>query len=783
VTFKRLETTKQFQLTLHYTKTTQTIEELIMGFQKKLSLLAMAVALTSAPAFAADAPKADAKKASTEAPRAWMNKKLTPEERTELALKEMTMDEKLKLVFGYFGTDAPWKNFKRPVESITQSAGFVYGIPRLGIPSLLEADAGVGVASQGGPDVRGATALPSGIATAATWDLKTAFAGGAMIGAESRSFGFNVQLAGGVNIMREPRNGRNFEYGGEDPLLAGVIVGEQIRGIQSNNIVSTLKHYAFNNQETNRFTLNAKIDDQSARMSDLLALQFAKEQGNPGSVMCSYNRFNGHYACENDYLLNEVLKKDWGFKGWVMSDWGATHSTVPAANSGLDQQSGIPFDESEYFGAALKEAVNNGWVSKARFDDMARRVLHPMFEFGLVDNPVSPNPKAIDFKAHGLVSQKDSEESIVLLKNDAKLLPLNKSLKKIAIIGSHADVGVLSGGGSSQVYPVGGGGFKGGPQFFPGPMLYYPSSPLKAIQARAPQATVTYNDGTDPVTAAKLAAESDVVVVFANQWTAESVDVPNLSLPDAQDDLVAAVAKANAKTVVVLETGGPVLMPWLAHVGAAVEAWYPGSNGGEAIARVLFGEVNPSGHLPATFPASEAQLPRAVVDGYPEVKDARFDVEYKEGAAVGYKWFDLKGHKPLFPFGFGLSYSEFSLGDLKAEVKNGLISASFSVKNTGAVAGKEVAQVYVAPVTAKWESPKRLGGFQKVDVKPGASAKASVTVDPRLVAVYDTPSKTWKIAEGDYKVILASDATDAKATSVVVHLSAATLDVNGKFLK
>jgi beta-glucosidase len=751
-----------------------------MGFQKKISLLAMAVALASAaPSFAADAPK----KATAEAPKAWMNKKLTPQQRVDLVLKEMTMDEKLKLVFGYFGTDAPWKNFKRPPESIVQSAGLVFGVPRLGIPNLWESDAGVGVASQAGPDFRGATALPSGIATAATWDLKTAFAGGAMIGAESRAYGFNVQLAGGVNIMREPRNGRNFEYGGEDPLLAGLIVGEQIRGIQSNNVVSTLKHYAFNNQETNRFTLNAKIDEKSARTSDLLALQFAKEQGNPGSVMCSYNRINGHYACENDFLLNEVLKKDWGFKGWVMSDWGATHSTVPAANSGLDQQSGIPFDNAEYFGAGLKEAIQNGWVSEARFNDMVSRVLHPMFEFGLVDNPVSPNPKSIDFKANGLVSQKDSEESIVLLKNDAKLLPMAKFYKKIAVIGSHADVGVLSGGGSSQVYPVGAAGFKGGPSTFPGPMLYYPSSPIKAVQARAPESKITYNDGTDAKSAAQLAADSDIVLVFVNQWTAESVDVPNLSLPDNQDDLVAAVAKANSKTVVVLQTGGPVLMPWLANVGAVLEAWYPGSNGGEAIARVLFGDVNPSGHLPATFPASESQLPRPVLDGYPEVKDARIEVDYKEGAAVGYKWFDLKGLKPLFPFGYGLSYSEFALGDLKASVKNGVINASFSVKNTGAVAGKEVAQVYISPVTAQWESPKRLGGFQKVDLKAGASSTASVTVDPRLVAVYETASKTWKIAEGDYKVTLASHAMDAQATSVTVHLSAATLDVNGKFVK
>ncbi len=749
-----------------------------MVFQKKISVLAMAVALAAvAPSFAADAPK----KATAEAPKAWMNKKLTPQQRVDLVLKEMTMDEKLKLVVGYFGTDAPWKNFKRPTDSYAQSAGLVYGIPRLGIPNLWQSDAGVGVASQSGPNFREATALPSGINTAATWDVKTAFEGGAMIGSEARSFGFNVLLAGGVNIMREPRNGRNFEYGGEDPLLAGHIVGAQIRGIQSNNIVSTLKHFALNNQETNRFTLDVKIDEAASRMSDLLAFQIANETGNPGSVMCAYNLVGGMYACENPYLLNEVLKKDWGFKGWVMSDWGATHSTVPAANNGLDQQSGLPFDHSEYFGAPLKEAIQNGWVSPSRLDDMAGRVLHAMFEFGVVDNPVTPKPTSIDFKANGLVTQKDAEAGMVLLKNDNKLLPLTKTVKKVAIIGSHAEVGVLSGGGSSQVYAVGGSAFKGGPEGFPGPMLYYPSSPLKAVQARVPQATVSYNAGTDAAAAAKLAAESDVVLVFVNQWTAESVDVPNLSLPDNQDDLVAAVAQANPKTVVVLQTGGPVLMPWLSNVGAAIEAWYPGSNGGEAIARVLFGEVNPSGHLPATFPASEAQLPRPVLDGYPEVKDARITVEYKEGAAVGYKWFDLKGLKPLFPFGHGLSYTDFALSNLKAEVKNDVITARFTVKNTGAVAGKEVAQVYISPVSAKWEAPKRLGGFQKVDLKAGASTNTSVTLDPRLLGVYDSATKTWKIAEGDYKVILASSAADANAASVIVHLNGSTLNVQGKF--
>ncbi len=752
-----------------------------MKFPPKLSALVMACALAGGPFAMAQDAVAPPQKLTVQP---WMKTDLSAAERTQLVLKEMTLDEKLSLVMGYFGTDAPWKNFTRPVESYPQSAGFVYGVPRLGIPHIWQADAGVGVASQSGPNVRERTALPSGMNTAATWDPQTGFAGGAMIGAEARTSGFSVLLAGGVNLVREPRNGRNFEYGGEDPLLAGVMVGSQIKGVQSNNIVSTLKHFAFNNQENGRFHLDAKIDDTAGRMSDLLALQIANEVGSPGSVMCAYNRVNGVYACESDYLLNEVLKKDWGFKGWVMSDWGATHSTIPAANNGLDQQSGFPFDVSAYFKEPLKEAVMNGWVTPARLDDMAGRVLHALFEHGVMDNPVPKGSNNIDFKKHGLVSQKDAEEGMVLLKNDLvnneKLLPLAKGVKKIAVIGSHANVGVLSGGGSSQVYPLGGMAVRGlGPKVFPGPMVYYPSSPMKALEARFPNARISFDEGTNPQLAAKLAAESDVVIMFANQWTAESIDVPNLSLPDSQDALITSVAKANAKTIVVLQTGGAVLMPWLNDVGAVLEAWYPGTNGGEAIARVLTGEVNPSGHLPITFPAAESQLPHPVLDGDPAKPEARFEVNYFEGAAVGYKWFELKNHKPLFPFGFGLSYTDFAYSDLKADVKNGQLTVSFSVKNTGAVAGKDVAQVYVAPTGTKWEAPKRLGAFQKVDLKPGESTSVTVSVDPRLLAMYQSKDKTWRIAKGKYDVILAKSTAEPQS-SVKVKLPARRLDVQGK---
>ncbi|MGZ3305403.1 MAG: glycoside hydrolase family 3 protein, partial [Asticcacaulis sp.] len=523
-----------------------------MSLKTRLTLFAAVAALStgalSVPVMAQDAP------------RPWMNTALDPDARADLLVSAMTPKEKLQLVFGYFSTDAPWKMFKHPEGGMPDSAGYIDGIARLGVPAQSETDAGVGVATQRSPTPRFRTSLPSGLATSATWDRDAAFAGGALIGNEARLSGFNVQLAGGVDLVREPRNGRNFEYTGEDPLLAGTIDGFQIKGIQSNHIISTLKHYALNDQETDRNTLDVKIGDAAARQSDLLAFQLAHEIGQPGSVMCSYNRVNGAYACENDWLLNKVLKTDFGFKGYVMSDWGATHSTVPAANAGLDQESGYPFDQSPYFNEALAEAVQDGWVSQARFDNMAHRIVRSMFANGLFENPISDKSASIDFAAHAATTQADAEGAIVLLKNDA-LLPVAKNVRTIAIIGGHADKGVLSGGGSSQVYPVGGLAVPDeGPNGFPGPMVFDPSSPMQGLQKRV-SAKITYIDGKDPKAAAELARKSDLVIVFATQWTAESFDVPNLSLPGKQDALIDAVAEANHKTVVVLETGGPVLMP------------------------------------------------------------------------------------------------------------------------------------------------------------------------------------------------------------------------------
>ena len=690
---------------------------------------------------------------------AWNDIRLSPDARATALVAAMTRDEKQTLVFGYFGTDFPRLQYHAPADAHSGSAGYVPAIARLGIPAQHQTDAGVGVATQGGAPVkRERTALPSNLATAASWDVAIARAGGAMIGDEARRSGFNVMLAGGVDLLREPRNGRNFEYGGEDPLLAGTMVAEQVIGIQSNHIVSTIKHYAINDQETDRNAGNSVLDHSAARVSDLLAFQLAIERADPGSIMCSYNRVDSVYACENSWLLTEVLRSDWGFRGYVMSDWGATHSTVAAAKAGLDQDSGFPFDKEPYFGRPLRDALDHGAVPAARLDLMAHRILRALFAQGVFERPVSEQP--IDYAAHAAVTRAGAEAGAVLLKNEHGLLPLAASAKRIAVIGGHADKGVLAGGGSSLVYPVGGNAVPGlQPTIWPGPILYYPSSPLDEIKRQAPGATVRYADGSDPAAAAALARDSDVVIVFATQWAGESFDVA-MALDGNQDALIGAVGAANPNTVVVLETGGPVAMPWIDQAGAVLEAWYPGTAGGKAIANLLFGKANPSGRLPVTFARSIDQLPDPA-------QPHSGDVVYKEGATVGYKWFDAKGIAPLFPFGHGLSYTRFVSEGLQATTPGGVLTATFSVRNTGARAGASVPQLYVAPVAGGWEAPKRLAAFTKVALAPGARKAVTLTVDPRLLATWDEAHHRWHIAGGTYKVMLADSARDIRQTVTV----------------
>src|SRR5208282_3465501 len=498
--------------------------------------------------------------------------------------------------------------------------------------------------------------------------------------------GFNVLLGGAANLIRDPRGGRNFEYFSEDPLLTGVMAGSLIEGVQSRHIISTIKHFALNAQETDRVVLNARIDPAATRESDLLAFEIGIERGRPGSAMCAYNQVNGVYSCENDWLLNQVLKGDWRYPGFVMSDWGAVHSTVRSALAGLDQESGEQLDTQNFFADGLPQAITKGEVPLARLDDMARRILTSIFACGLIDDQGSS--EVPDFVASDQTALTIEREGAVLLRNQG-LLPLSAETRKLVVIGAHADRGVPSGGGSSQVVPRGGMAFKQ-PIGKNRAMIFDPAAPLAAIRRQFPRAHVDYDDGSIPERAAKAVVGADAAVVFVDQWMTESADAPDLDLPDGQDRLVDAVARANPHTAVVLETGGPVLMPWLNETAAVLEAWYPGQRGGEAIAEILSGAVNPSGRLPITFPMSEAQLPHPKIQGDPNGAPtgpvgrgghygAIFTAVYDEGAAVGYKWFFERGERPLFPFGFGLSYTAFGLDSLAVRVNGGAATATVNV--------------------------------------------------------------------------------------------------------
>ncbi|MGH6876890.1 MAG: beta-glucosidase family protein [Rhizomicrobium sp.] len=696
----------------------------------------------------------------------WMDVSLHPDARADLLQAQMTQDEELQLVMGYFGVKGG-SIFSRSAPKefqplLRNTAGFVPGIPRLGIPALVETDAGVGIAN--GLHIRPgdeATALTSGLMMAATWNPDLAFSAGAVLGAEARDRGFNVVLDGAMNLVRDPRGGRTFEYAGEDPLLAGSMAGAEVAGVQSRHVISTVKHFALNDQETGRVVLSADIGEAAARESDLLAFEIAIESGDPGAVMCAYNRYNRVYACENDFVLNRVLKHDWSYPGWVLSDWGAVHSTLAAANAGLDQESASGFDRQQYFGAALAEAVADGELAPQRLHDMVHRILRSMFAKGIVDYPMML--QASDVPAHLAVAQQEAEEGIVLLKNAGNVLPLVRDLRNIVVIGAHADLGVLSGGGSSQVIPVGyarslefpvGGGvivLPDGARVMPtGKQVFDPPSPLAAIAAEAPQARIVFETGEDIPHTADAARQADVAIVFAKQWMSEGSDVGDLALPGNQNALIAAVADANPRTIVVLETGGPVLMPWLDKAPAILEAWYAGSGGANAIARVLFGDVNPSGKLPVTFPQSEDQLPRRALPGALTF-GAPFDIDYFEGADVGYRWFERTNFVPLFPFGFGLSYSTFHLSNVQTQGGT-TIAVAADVTNDGRVEGKKTVQVYVAPPGDEADEMRRLVGWSKVDLKPGETRRISIVADPRLIADFDVDCPCWHIDGDDYTV-------------------------------
>ncbi len=692
-----------------------------------------------------------AQQVAAQSTQPWMDSRLPAEQRAELVLQQMTLDEKIALLHGE-GNVRVKDLSPEMLHALTLGNGGV-GLAlaplRLGMPLLDMSDAAYGVRSSAS-NGRYSTALPSNLGSAASWDPTAACAYGTLIGKELRAQGFDMTLGGGTNLTREPRNGRTFEYMGEDPLLAGVMVGNRIKCEGQQHVISDIKHYAINDQESGRTQVDVHVGKRAMRESDLLAFQIGLRIGGPQAVMCSYNGVNGDYACENTYLLTEVLKDEWGFKGFVVSDWGGTHSTEKASAAGLDMEQ----SSDTYYGPALKDAVLAKRVPISELNDHVKRILWAEFASGVVDD--RPHKSLVDPQAGFDVARRTEEQSIVLLKNRKDLLPLSAAtLKSAAIIGGRADYGVISGGGSAQVDAPGDPSLSRYQR-----RIWFPNAPLAAMQAKAPEAKFTFSNGENLDEAVAQAKAAEVAVVFAWQGESEGSDLENLSLPLGQDKLIAAVVAANPRTVVVLETGSAVTMPWLEESAAVVEAWYGGSKGGDAIANVLFGDVNPSAKLPMTFPVSEADLPHPVLKKpAPGAKPGlSFEVDYTEGAKVGYKWYEAEKKSVLFPFGFGLSYTSFKYSGLHV-VADGT-SVSFTLKNEGKRKGAEVAEVYAALPEAAGEPWKRLVGWQKIELAPGESRMLTIPTEPLAMSVWDEGAKRFVMTPGAYKVMVGSSSVE-----------------------
>jgi len=683
--------------------------------------------------------------------------------------RRMTDDERFGMLYSLMPIDShTGKPDPRVPSEAPRGAGYVRGVPRLGIPALNMTDASLGVTSPPGYRPGDApTAFPSGVSLASTFNPPLARRMGEVIGREARLRGFNVALGGGVNLIRDPRGGRNFEYLSEDPWLSGVMGGEIVAGTQSQGVIASLKHVSINVSETNKFALDAQIDPAAHRESDLLAFQIGVERGQPGTLMCASNKVNGAYACDNDPILNGVIKNAWGYRGWILSDWGAVHSW-DFALKGLDQESGAQLDSLEWFDEPLRTAVARGRVSRAQIDDMVRRMLRSYFAVG-IDRWT--RPPDVDTVADAGAALEIARQAIVVLKNDRGILPLSAKAKRIAIIGGHADVGVLSGSGSSQgappngqviTVPVGGEG----PLAAVRRETYFGSSPLKELKKLLPAADIVYDPGAYITAAADAAKQADVAIVFATRHESEGFDAPDLSLPYGQDELIEAVGSVNPNTIVVLETGNPIDMPWRARVGGIVEAWFPGQLGGQAIAEILTGVVSPSGRLPVTFPRSIEQTPHQRIAGAAGSPGTPTSFWYHEGAEVGYRWFARLREHPLFAFGYGLSYSTFSYEDFTAAPSGDTtVAASVTVTNAGRSTGADVPQFYL--VGAPDGRRQRLLGFARVSLKPGESRRITLVADPRLLARFDTTARRWRVEGGPYAVAVAHSADSLVQTRLV----------------
>lgn len=653
--------------------------------------------------------------------------------RAKQIVARMTLDEKITELHGIRDAD----NFR-----------VIPGVLRLGIPALHMTNGPAGVGPGGAGPQKPATAWPAPVAVAATWDPEVARTYGKLEAEETRSLGSQLFESPDINIARIPQGGRVFESFGEDPFLTAHIAVADIEGIQSVNMLANVKHFVANNQESARMSVDEIIPERALHEIYMPGFEASIKDAHSASLMCAYPRVNGAFNCENAPLLNGVLKKDWGFDGFVISDWGATHSTVPSALNGLDAE----MPTGRYFGDDLRKAVDAGQVPVSVINEKLVRRFATMIEYGLFGP--QPKPTPIPAFEHGAVARSIAEQSMVLLKNDGNLLPIDrKTVKTIALIGPYAVRAETGGGGSSHVIPL------------------YTITPDNGLHAALDSYTrLNVLDGTDVDAAAAAAKRAEIAIVMVGDEDSEGHD-QSLELPEAQNSLIEAVAKANPKTIVVLKSGSAILMPWLNNVAAVLEAWYPGEEDGSAVAAVLLGDVNPSGKLPLSFPRSVDQTLAAHPEQYPGVDGT---VHYSEGLNVGYRGYAASNTEPLFPFGFGLSYTQFSFANAKVTQQPGSANAtvSFTVSNSGQRDGAEVAQLYLGfPQIAEGnEPPIQLKGFRKVELKAGESKSVELRLDARAFSYWSEKSHAWQVAPGEFQILVGdSSANTPLKSSVTIH--------------
>ena len=681
------------------------------------------VALLAAAGAATGSPNGN-----NQAARPWSNRSLSPLERANLLIKQMTRDEKVTMLHG--------------VDPLPAKAyvGYVPPNERLGIPAITLADGRAGV----GNGAKNVTLLPAPIAAASSWNTDLLNAYGKVLGQEQWAKGTNVELGPSIDVVRVPEWGRTFESYGEDPYFNGQMAVAEIKGIQQEGPIADANMYLTMNQESNRFNEDSIVDQRTLQEIYLPPFAAAIEQGQVGTVMCAYVKTNGIYSCENSNLLIDMLRHQLHFEGWVMSDWGATHSTLASVKNGLDQE----MPGAKYFGTPLRSAVMNGQVSVAAIDEHVRRILLPMFQRGLFDKAQTGNWAAnVRSPEHDSFSRMVAEQGTILLKNEGSLLPL-KGKESVAVIGE---------AGSTKPKAEGGGSS--------GVIAPYIVSPLEGIRKRAGTGTqVSYADGSDLVKATNTAKQADVAIVFVHTDETEGKDRPDLNLPGNQNQLISAVASANRKTIVVLDTGGPVLMGWIASTRALIEAWYPGQEDGNAIAAVLYGDVNPSGKLPLSFPRTATAIPTARPEQWPGLDGRSI---YTEKLNVGYRWYDATHTQPLFPFGFGLSYTSFRVSRLVVTPEllpsgrqNASVQVTVDVTNTGQRRGAEVVQVYVQQPAANREPPHQLRAFGRVQLEPGETKPVRLTLEPSSFSLYDTVAKHWIFPDGKYEILAGTSSRD-----------------------